>query len=136
MLPLKPKQKECAVIKLLRWLKEKYLCLCGFMDFQTKKTVIMSNVPSAGVTLKDILKVQSMENKILYKKDFLVRGKDVRTKADGPYSNGKYAGWIDLYVDEKLETSMFCTGPIYSTEKDAIKELEPIAAEIRRCQKT
>ena len=85
---------------------------------------------------KRLLRRLSMKDKILYQKDFLVKGKDVRIKIDGPYKNGKYAGWIDLYVDSKLENSMFCTGPIYSTEEDGIKELEPIAAEIRKCQKT
>lgn len=35
--PLKPKQKERVVIKFFRWLKEKYLCLCGFHGFSNKK---------------------------------------------------------------------------------------------------
>ena len=106
------------------------------MDFRIKKTVVVSSAHSVGAILKGMLRRQSMKDKILYQKDFLVKGKDVRIKIDGPYKNGKYAGWIDLYVDSKLENSMFCTGPIYSTEEDGIKELEPIAAEIRKCQKT
>lgn len=68
----------------------------------------------------------------MYRKEFSILNKEIKVKTDGPYKNGKYAGWIDLYTNGKLTDAIFSTGPIYDKEEDALKQMNEIADDIRK----